>query len=192
MVGKGRVSMDESLSASEYRASWAGAQSEIGKIRRAEGDAMPARESGGAGSNGPKWVCASAMPSVCCVVLWSGMVWGVYWLLRLWRKARSLGSPASFLNLLASVFGPGLGLLPRWGWHGASRGFEGLRARTNVGQAGTRRHKTARVRQDATRPGTARQVQQGDDARRCEARRCDDIQGGARRLDGGTDTRAGD
>ena len=37
--------MDESLSVSEYKASWTGAQSEIGKIRRADGDAMPARES---------------------------------------------------------------------------------------------------------------------------------------------------
>ncbi|POS73055.1 hypothetical protein DHEL01_v208555 [Diaporthe helianthi] len=51
--------MDESLPVWEYKASWAGAQSEIGKIRRAEGDAMPARESGSKGAmgqwgNGPK------------------------------------------------------------------------------------------------------------------------------------------
>lgn len=59
--------MDESLSVSEYKASWAGAQSEIGKIRRAEGDAMPARESGSKGAVAPGW-CVRAR---CCF----GMVW---------------------------------------------------------------------------------------------------------------------
>lgn len=170
MVGKGRVSMDESLSASEYRASWAGAQSEIGKIRRAEGDAMPARESGGAGSNGPKWVCASAMPSVCCVVLCCVMVWyGVYWLLRLWRKARSLGSPASFLNLLASVFGPGLGLLPRWGWRWASRGFGPGPMLGRQAQDDTRRQEYGKTQQDRVRHDRYNKSTMRGDARRGDA-----------------------
>lgn len=40
---QGMVSMDESLSVSGYEASWAAAQSAIGKMRRVEVDAMAAR-----------------------------------------------------------------------------------------------------------------------------------------------------